>query len=71
MHFRHAIDSEDTKSQKVQYSEMTTILDLLFAHNIKNTERTYSAPFATHEYAKSIVIDSDGVTKQENLPLKI
>ena len=70
VHFRLAIDSEDTKSQKVQYSEMTTILDLLFAHNIKNTERTYSAPFATHEYAKSIVIDSDGVTKQENLPLK-
>ena len=70
VHFRLAVPSTETKSQQVQYTEMTSLLDLLFMHNIKNTERTYSAPFATHEYAQSIVVDSDGVTKQEYLPLK-
>ena len=49
---------------------MQSLLDLQFSHNIRNTERTYSAPFATHEYAKSIVVDTDGVTQQEYLPLK-
>jgi peptide/nickel transport system permease protein len=49
---------------------MTSLLDLIFSHNIKNTERTYSAPFAAHEYAKSIVVDENGVTKQVYLPLK-
>jgi len=70
VHFRLAAPSTDTKNQQVQYGEMTSLLDLLFMHNIKNTERTYSAPFATHEYAQSIVVDSDGVTQQEYLPLK-
>jgi len=70
VHFRLAAPSSDVKSQQVQYGEMITVLDLLFSHNIKNTERTYSAPFATHEYAKSIVVDKNGVTQQKYLPLK-
>jgi len=70
VHFRLATPSSDAKSEQVQYGEMTSLLDLLFSHNIKNTERTYSAPFATHEYAQSIVVDENGVTKQEYLPLK-
>ena len=48
---------------------MISLLDMSFEHRIKNTERTYSAPFALNEYAKSIVI-KEGVTKQVNLPLK-
>ena len=70
VHFRLATHTTETKTQQVQYAEMTSLLDQLFMHNIKNTERTYSAPFATHEYAKSIVVDTDGVTQQEYLPLK-
>ena len=70
IHFRLATTSSTTESQKVQHGEMITVLDLLFSHNIKNTERTYSAPFSTHEYAKSIVVDESGVTQQEYLPLK-
>ncbi len=70
VHFRLATHTTETKSQQVQYAEMTSLLDQLFMHNIKNTERTYSAPFATHEYAQSIVVDENGVTKQEYLPLK-
>jgi len=54
----------------VQYGEIVSLLDLLFTHNIESTERTYSAPFATHEYTSSIVVDENGVTKQEYLPLK-
>jgi len=50
--------------------EIVSLLDMAFKHRIKETERTYSAPFATTEYTKSIVVDDLGVTKQEYLPLK-
>ena len=59
------------KSEEVVYeSEMVSLLDLLFAHNIQNTERTYSAPFATVEYTSSIMVDENGMTQQVRLPLK-
>ena len=70
VHLRFAAQPTETKSEQVQYGEIVSLLDLLFSHNIESTERTYSAPFATHEYAKSIVVDESGVTKQEYLPLK-
>jgi len=70
VHLRFSVVSDNT-TQSVQYQgEMVSLLDLMFAHNIENAERTYSAPFATHEYAKSIVLDEKGVTRQVNLPLK-
>ncbi len=69
VHLRLAKATED-KNGQVQYAQMVSLLDMMFSHNIKNTERTYSAPFATHEYAKSIVVDENGVTRQENLALK-
>ncbi|MCW8821675.1 MAG: ABC transporter permease [Sulfurovum sp.] len=70
VHVRFAMEPTKTKSEQVQYSEIVSLLDLIFAHNIQSTERTYSAPFATHEYTKSIIVDEHGVTKQEYLPLK-
>jgi len=54
---------------KAQSSEMVSLLDMAFEHRIEETERTYSAPFASVEYAKSLVV-VDGVSKQVNLPLK-
>ena len=54
---------------KAKSSEMVSLLDMAFEHRLSNTERTYSAPFATVEYTKSIV-SKDGVSKQVNLPLK-
>jgi len=54
---------------KAKSSEMVSLLDMAFEHRIKETERTYSAPFATHEYAKSLVVEN-GVSSQVNLPLK-
>ncbi|HEY9129535.1 MAG TPA: ABC transporter permease [Sulfurovum sp.] len=70
VHLRFAVESVDSKSEQVQYAEMVSLLDLIFAHNIEGVERTYSAPFAQHEYTKSMVVDENGVTKQEYLPLK-
>ncbi len=54
---------------KTKSAEMVSLLDIAFEHRIKETERTYSAPFAKVEYAKSIIIE-DGISKQVNLPLK-
>ena len=71
IHLRLALPDEAQKSQSVAYEvEMVSLLDLLFAHNIQHTERTYSAPFATVEYTSSIVVDKEGTTKQVYLPLK-
>jgi len=71
IHLRLALPDEAQKSQSVAYEvEMVSLLDLLFAHNIQHTERTYSAPFATVEYTSSIVVDKEGKTKQVYLPLK-
>jgi peptide/nickel transport system permease protein len=52
-----------------QQGEMVSLLDMAFEHRIKETERTYSAPFATHEYSKTLVA-KDGVSQQVYLPLK-
>lgn len=74
VHLRMALPlNEHTpqKTQEVAYeAEMVSLLDLIFAHNIQNTERTYSAPFATTEYVSSIVVDEEGVTRQVHLPLR-
>jgi peptide/nickel transport system permease protein len=53
----------------INQGNMITLLDMAFEHRINNTERTYSAPFASTEYAKSVIV-KDGVTQQVNLPLK-
>lgn len=71
IHLRLALPLESQKSQVIEYEvELVSLLDLIFEHNIQNTERTYSSPFATAEYASSIVVDENGITKQVYLPLK-
>ncbi len=83
VHMRFAVESDKTAqvstqtasseaSSETQYQgEMVSLLDLLFSHRIEQTERTYSAPFATHEHSKSIVVDDQsGLSQQEYLPLK-
>jgi len=49
--------------------EMVSLLDLLFEHQTQVSERTYSAPFATVEYAQSLVV-KDGISQQIYLPLQ-
>ena len=70
IHVRFAVEPTEVKSEHIQYTEIVSFLDLIFVHNILSTERTYSAPFATHEYTKSVIMTEDGKTKQEYLPLK-
>ena len=71
VHLRFEADTSGDSRQEMKYQgEMLSLLDLMFIHNIEGAERTYSAPFATHEYAKSIVVDENGVTQQRYLPLK-
>jgi len=71
IHLRLALPHEAQQSQSVAYEvEMVSLLDLIFAHNIQHTERTYSAPFATVEYTSSIMVNKEGKTVQVNLPLK-
>jgi len=50
--------------------EIISLLDRAMMHQKAYSERTYSAPFDTREYAKSIVVGEDGVTRQKRLPLK-
>ncbi len=49
---------------------MQTGLDIILNHLITATERTYSAPFATTEFNKSLVVSNNGITSQVYLPLK-
>jgi len=59
-----------TESKNTHSGEIISVLDMAFSHQRDFSERTYSAPFATTEYAKSIVVDEAGVTRQAYLPLK-
>lgn len=69
VHFRQALTTES--GQKVHYSsEMVSGLDLLFSHLKNMQERTYSAPFATHEYSRSVVKGESDQVVQTFLPLK-
>ena len=53
-----------------QEGEIVSLLDMAMMHQKVYSERTYSAPFARVEYAKSVVVGEDGVTRQVNLPLR-
>ncbi|NPA71261.1 MAG: ABC transporter permease [Gammaproteobacteria bacterium] len=46
-----------------------SLLELSMSHLITHSERTYSAPFATHEYSTSIGLDGDGQVAQGYRPL--
>ncbi len=74
VHMRFTVETHPgggETSKSIHYEgDMVSLLDLLFKHTLSHTERTYSAPFATHEYAKSIVVDKNNVSRQVYLPLK-
>lgn len=50
--------------------ETQSVLDAFFPHLAYQQERTYSAPFATTEYNKSLNINELGEVQQVYLPLK-
>ncbi len=61
LHFRPALPA-DHKGQVQYASEMLSVFDLLVTPLRTRTEKTYSAPLATHLYAKETVQLSDGAT---------
>ncbi len=61
LHFRPALPAD--KRGRVQYAaEMLSVFDLMVTPLRMHTEKTYSAPLATHLYAKEMVQLPDGTT---------
>ena len=64
IHFRKALPTQDGQ-QEVQYSgDVLSLLDELLGPMRTQDEKTYSAPFATHLYAKETVVGADGEQKR-------
>ena len=62
IHFQKALDNGATGGE-VQYApEVTSILDVALKTLRDHTEKTYSAPFATHLYSKETMESPDGRT---------
>jgi peptide/nickel transport system permease protein len=60
VHFRKALPMQEGQ-QEVQYSgDVLSVLDELLGPMRTQEEKTYSAPFATHLYAKESVLDESG-----------
>lgn len=55
---------------RAQLSGVYSAFDWLFAHVKMQQERTYSAPFATHEYSTSLHYDQSGNVQQNYLQLQ-
>jgi len=64
IHFRPALESQEesqNRSGKATYSnEVISVFDGLVSGMRRRSEKTYSAPFATHLYSKEIVEIPDG-----------
>lgn len=66
LHFRSALPGAGASNGRVDYStEVLSVLDVLAAPLRARTEKTYSAPFATHSYAKETVARPDGTQVRE------
>ncbi|WP_202978332.1 ABC transporter permease [Thiomicrorhabdus sediminis] len=68
IHFN--VETQSSAQNAAQTTIQMTPLDMVFSHLIVKTERTYSAPFASHEYSRSIVYDEQGQVSQQFLPLQ-
>jgi peptide/nickel transport system permease protein len=59
LHFRPVL--EGTAQHGKQYStEILSVLDVMAGHLRTQTEKTYSAPLATHSFAKEVITLADG-----------
>lgn len=72
IHFRQEISVENgVNSKGVQYSsEVNSVLDLMLTTIRSQTEKTYSAPFATHSFSKEVVDTKQGKPSLINPRLK-
>ncbi len=59
IHFRTQLDNPELT--KTTYSpEVVSLLDVMLTQLRANTEKTYSAPFATHSFSKTSLTQEDG-----------
>ena len=66
VHFRPAVANSKNDSTGPAYSvEVLSLLDIMATPLRTNVEKTYSAPFSTHLYAKETVELADGRQKRE------
>ena len=69
LHFHPKL--EDNKSSEVVYStQILSVLDLVLSDLRKNTERTYSAPLASHAFAKEMIDQPNGKQTRDYPRLK-
>lgn len=54
VHFRLAIDKNDTNDQQHYATEVLSVLDLLVMPLRQKVEKTYSEPFATHSFVREM-----------------
>ncbi len=68
IHFRPLLENQASQLGEQQYSgEVQSVFDYMVSNLRMNTEKTYSAPFATHLYGKETV-QMPGGTKQRIYP---
>jgi peptide/nickel transport system permease protein len=65
LHFRPALDSRAADGRPNYASEVLSVFDLAAGHLRTMPERTYSAPLATHAFAKETVFRPDGTQVRE------
>ncbi len=66
LHFRPALPGAAASDGRVDYStEVLSVLDVIVTPLRTRTEKTYSAPFAAHLYAKETVTHADGAQVRE------
>ncbi len=74
IHFQRQINTEtalnETANHKAIYSDTISLLDVWLQPLRDNSEKTYSAPFATHLYVKVTVEKPDGSTTRDYPRLK-
>lgn len=63
VHFRHALPNENPNNQDIQYSSEISSLDLLLGTLKAHREKTYSAPLATHLFAKEAIKTETGTVR--------
>lgn len=60
VHFRPALDHKTSQGEKVYSVEVLSLLDILVTPLRTRVEKTYSAPLASHLYAKETIALADG-----------
>ncbi len=60
VHFRTAVDTGEGERPAAYAGEVLSVLDLVLTPLRESSEKTYSAPFATHSFAKETVEYPDG-----------